>query len=86
MVTIPAGLYRRAHHSQHAHATTPPGLVTIAPGGSEGAEDNLSAFRWAQTANFGALPNQLMPRAFAAQVHLWQYMYSMFPRAGLGFY
>ena len=49
--------------------TTPFGLVTIAPGGSEGAGYHLSAFRWAQTANYGTLPNKLMPRTFAAQAY-----------------
>ena len=42
-------------------ATAPFGLVTIAPGGSEGAGYHLSVFRWAQTANYGQLPNPLMP-------------------------
>ena len=47
----------------------PFGLVTIAPSGSEGAADHLSAFRWAQTANFGVLPNPAMPRTFVAQAY-----------------
>ena len=50
--------------------SAPFGLVTIAPGGSEGAGYHLSAFRWAQTANFGALPNPLMPNTFAAQAYV----------------
>lgn len=47
----------------------PFGLVTIAPSGSEGAGQHLSAFRWAQTANFGVLPNTAMPRTFVAQAY-----------------
>eukprot|EP01052_Picozoa_sp_SAG31_P030514 SAG31_NODE_3134_length_4638_cov_2.457810_7_plen_103_part_00 len=53
--------------------TTPPdapfGIVTIAPSGSEGASEHLSAFRWAQTANYGVLPNPIMPRTFVAQTY-----------------
>jgi hypothetical protein len=49
--------------------TAPFGLATIAPGGSEGAGEHLSAFRWAQTANYGTLPNPLMPNVFAAQAY-----------------
>ena len=47
----------------------PFGLVTIAPSGSEGAGQHLSAFRWSQTANFGVLPNTAMPRTFVAQAY-----------------
>lgn len=47
----------------------PFGLVTIAPSGSEGHAMHLSAFRWAQTANFGVLPNPLMPNTFLAQAY-----------------
>ena len=56
-----------------ADGTTDPlapfGLVTIAPSGAEGAGDHLSAFRWAQTANYGVLPNPAMPRTFVAQAY-----------------
>ena len=38
----------------------PFGVVTLAPSGSEGADYHLSAFRWAQTANYGVLPNPAM--------------------------
>ena len=41
--------------------SAPFGVVTIAPGGSEGAGYHLSVFRWAQTANYGRMPNPLMP-------------------------
>lgn len=47
----------------------PFGLVTIAPSGSEGNGMYLSAFRWAQTANYGVLPNAAMPRTFVAQAY-----------------
>jgi hypothetical protein len=47
----------------------PFGLVTIAPSGSEGHGKYLSAFRWAQTANYGVLPNPAMPRTFVAQAY-----------------
>ena len=53
--------------------TTPPdtpfGIVTIAPSGSEGASQHLSAFRWAQTGNYGVLPNEIMPKTFLAQAY-----------------
>ena len=47
----------------------PFGLVTIAPSGSEGNDDKLSAFRWAQTASYGVLPNPAMPRTYVAQAY-----------------
>ena len=47
----------------------PFGVVTIAPHGAEGAEEHLSAFRWSQTANYGVLPNELMPNTFLAQAY-----------------
>ncbi len=43
------------------------GFVTLAAGTSEGHEDAMGAFRWAQTANFGILPNAAMPNTFVAQ-------------------
>ena len=49
--------------------TAPFGVVTIAPSGAEGAGEHLSAFRWAQTANYGVLPNPAMPNTFAAQAY-----------------
>ena len=49
--------------------TAPFGLVTIAPSGSEGGGEHLSAFRWAQTANYGVLPNSAMPNTFLAQAY-----------------
>ena len=49
--------------------TAPFGLVTIAPSGAEGAGNHLSAFRWAQTANYGVLPNPAMPKTFGAQAY-----------------
>eukprot|EP01043_Picozoa_sp_COSAG02_P009900 COSAG02_NODE_341_length_24173_cov_28.504777_19_plen_214_part_00 len=47
----------------------PFGLVTLAPSGSEGNGNKLSAFRWAQTASYGVLPNPAMPRTFVAQAY-----------------
>jgi hypothetical protein len=47
----------------------PFGLVTIAPSGSEGAGYHLSAFRWSQTANYGVLPNPVMPATYVAQAY-----------------
>jgi hypothetical protein len=47
----------------------PFGVVTIAPSGSEGADYHLSAFRWAQTANYGVLPNDRMPNTYVAQAY-----------------
>lgn len=51
------------------NALAPFGVVTIAPSGSEGANDHMSAFRWSQTANFGVLPNPAMPATFLAQAY-----------------
>jgi hypothetical protein len=49
--------------------TAPFGLVTIATSeGGEGAH-HLAAFRWAQTANYGVLPNPAMPNTFVAQAY-----------------
>lgn len=48
---------------------SPFGVVTIAPSGTEGADYHLSAFRWAQTANYGVLPNPVMPNTFVAQAY-----------------
>lgn len=44
----------------------PFGLVTLASSGSEGGP-NMGAMRWAQTANYGVLPNPAMPNTFLAQ-------------------
>eukprot|EP00040_Diaphanoeca_grandis_P030561 m.180807 g.180807 ORF g.180807 m.180807 type:complete len:694 (-) comp32036_c8_seq1:248-2329(-) len=51
------------------HALAPFGIVTIAPSGSEGASEHMSAFRWAQTANYGTLPNPALPNTFLAQTY-----------------
>ena len=50
--------------------TAPFGVVTIAPSGAEGAGNHLSAFRWAQTANYGVLPNPAMPNTYVAQAYV----------------
>ena len=50
-------------------ADAPFGIVTIAPSGSEGASQHLSAFRWAQTGNYGVLPNSIMPKTYLAQAY-----------------
>ena len=47
----------------------PFGVVTVAHnGGWHGARD-FGGFRWAQTANYGSLPNAAMPATFLAQAH-----------------
>ena len=56
-----------------APGTTEPeapfGVVTVAAdGGWHGARD-FGGFRWAQTANYGALPNPAMPNTFLAQAY-----------------
>lgn len=45
----------------------PFGLVTLAPGGGEGAGINIAPMRHAQTASYGVLPNPVMPNTFFAQ-------------------
>lgn len=47
----------------------PFGVVSIAPGGSEGAGYHMAAFRWSQTANYGVLPNPAMPHTFMAHAY-----------------
>lgn len=44
------------------------GLVALPGSGSEGGT-SMGAFRWAQTGNFGYLPNTLMPNTFLAQAY-----------------
>jgi len=45
----------------------PFGIVTLAAGTSEGNTRNMAAMRWAQTCNFGVLPNAACPNTFVAQ-------------------
>ena len=45
------------------------GFVTLASGTSEGHQAFMGGFRWAQTANFGILPNAVMPNTFVALGH-----------------
>eukprot|EP01060_Flectonema_neradi_P037797 TRINITY_DN7724_c0_g1_i2.p1 TRINITY_DN7724_c0_g1~~TRINITY_DN7724_c0_g1_i2.p1 ORF type:complete len:431 (+),score=71.39 TRINITY_DN7724_c0_g1_i2:86-1294(+) len=45
----------------------PFGVVSLAAGGSEGHQYNMARMRWAQTGNYGHLPNPAMPRTFMAQ-------------------
>jgi len=45
----------------------PFGIVTLAGGTSEGHDNNMAAFRFAQTGNRGFLPSQDMPNTFSAQ-------------------
>ena len=45
------------------------GVVQLAGGTSEGHAENMGAFRLAQTANYGFLPNAAMPRTFLAQAY-----------------
>eukprot|EP00756_Hemistasia_phaeocysticola_P019183 Hpha_TRINITY_DN15643_c1_g9::TRINITY_DN15643_c1_g9_i1::g.101267::m.101267/K05970/SIAE; sialate O-acetylesterase len=46
----------------------PFGVVTLASSGSEGGP-HMGAMRWAQTANYGVLPNAAMPNTFLAQAY-----------------
>ena len=46
----------------------PFGVVTLASSGSEGGP-NMGAMRYAQTANYGVLPNAAMPNTFLAQAY-----------------
>lgn len=47
----------------------PFGLVSLADGTDYGAGINMRGFRWAQTANFGTLPNHAMPHTFMADAY-----------------
>ena len=58
---------RRWSESSDTNALAPFGLVTIAPGGAEGHGSHMSVFRWSQTANYGSVPNRVMPNVFLAQ-------------------
>ena len=44
----------------------PFGVASLADGTDESFGVNMRMFRWAQTANYGALPNEAMPRTFLA--------------------
>eukprot|EP00051_Salpingoeca_urceolata_P012456 m.154374 g.154374 ORF g.154374 m.154374 type:complete len:759 (-) comp17497_c1_seq1:23-2299(-) len=55
------------------------GVVTLASSGSEGGP-NMGAMRYAQTANYGILPNAAMPNTFLAQAYDLQDIWG--PRAG----
>ena len=63
-------LWRRSWSTSSAGTDplAPFGLVTIAPGGSEGHGSHMSPFRWSQTGNYGVMPNQIMPNTHVAQV------------------
>ena len=62
----------RARWSALPNTTAPDapfGVVTVAhDGGWHGARD-FGGFRWAQTANYGVLPNEAMPNTFLAQAY-----------------
>ncbi len=45
----------------------PFGIVSLADGTDEGFGSNMRQFRWAQTANFGVVPNAAMPNSFLAE-------------------
>lgn len=47
----------------------PFGLVSLADATDEGFGANMRQFRWAQTANFGVVPNPAMPRTFMADAY-----------------
>ena len=51
------------------HPTAPFGFVTLADGTDEAWGLSMSGLRWAQTANYGVVPNPAMPRVFAALGH-----------------
>ena len=42
------------------------GIVTLADGTGEDYGINMGRFRWAQTANYGTLPNAALPKTFVA--------------------
>ena len=44
----------------------PFGVATIANSGTEGG-NSVGAMHWAQTANYGVLPNPAMPNTFLGQ-------------------
>lgn len=48
------------------HPMAPFGIVSLADGTDESFGVNMRSFRWAQTANYGALPNKDMLRTFLA--------------------
>ena len=49
--------------------TFPFGIVSLADATDEGFGRNMRGFRWAQTANFGSLPNPAMPNTFGADAY-----------------
>lgn len=46
----------------------PFGITTLSADDSEGAAD-MASFRWAQSANFGVVPNDALPNVFLAHAH-----------------
>ena len=53
--------------------TTPPsapfGIVTLADGTWEGNPANAGKMHWAETGNYGVVPNPAFPNAFVATAH-----------------
>ena len=45
------------------------GIVSLAAGGAEGHQPHMSHFRWAQTGNYGVLPNEKMPNTYLAHAY-----------------
>jgi hypothetical protein len=65
-----AGLWRRAwSEASGTPALAPFGVVSLAAGGSEGANNHIGGLRWSQTGDFGALPNRAMPNTFMAHAY-----------------
>lgn len=44
-------------------------IVSLADGTDEGFGGNMRAFRWAQSANYGALPSPALPNTFVAEAY-----------------
>ena len=59
----------RQANASSTDALAPFGVVSLAAGGSEGHGQHMAALRWSQTANFGSLPNVLMPNTFLAHAY-----------------
>jgi hypothetical protein len=62
----------QSYFSREANTTSPNapfGVVTIHAGGWEGNPANGGQMHWAQTLNYGVLPNPLLPTGFVAAAH-----------------
>tara|TARA_B110000208_G_scaffold26130_2_gene33966 strand:+ start:68 stop:1162 length:1095 start_codon:yes stop_codon:yes gene_type:complete len=62
-------LWSTGHGAAASQLPLPFGIVTLASGGSEGHDGNMSHMRWSQTGNYGKLPNRALSNTFLAHAY-----------------